>query len=90
MALSSNFDAFKVQTLENILAQTAAPNVPEWPSYGNFRQVTQTRIFLKGHPKAAFSEKVQTGDQGKLFKNRPKRCPPWKAQKHTDANGIIL
>ena len=29
MALSSNFDAFKVQTLENILAQTAAPNVLE-------------------------------------------------------------
>ena len=41
MALSSNFDAFKVQTLENILAQTAAPTVLEWPSYGNFCEVIQ-------------------------------------------------
>ena len=28
--------------------------------------------FLQGHPKPAFSEKVQRGDQGKFFKNRPK------------------
>ena len=81
MALPSNLYAFKVQTLENILAQTAAPNVPEWPSYGNFRQVTQTRIFLKGHPKAAFSEKVQTGEQGKFLKNRPKSGPRLKGPK---------
>ena len=47
MALSSNLYAFKVQTLENILAQTAAPNVPEWPSYGNFRKVTQNLHFRK-------------------------------------------
>ena len=31
--------------------------------------------FWQGHPKAAFSEKVQRGDQRKFFKNRPKRCP---------------
>ena len=37
--------------------------------------------FLQGHPKAAFSEKVQKGDQGKLFKNRPKRCPRLKGLK---------
>ena len=30
---------------QKILVQKAAPKVPEWPSYGNFRQVTQTRIF---------------------------------------------
>ena len=28
--------------------------------------------FLRGHSKPAFSEKVQTGDQGKFFKNRRK------------------
>ena len=28
--------------------------------------------FLQGHPKPAFSEKVQRGDQGKFLKNRPK------------------
>ena len=30
--------------------------------------------FLQGHPKPAFSEKVQRGDQKKFFKNRQKRC----------------
>ena len=39
MALSSNLFAFKVQT--------AAPKVPEWPSYGNFREVIQNLHFLK-------------------------------------------
>ena len=47
MALSSNQYALKVQRLEMILAHKAAIKVPEWPSYGNFRQVTQTRIFWK-------------------------------------------
>ena len=28
--------------------------------------------FSQGHPKPAFSEKVQRGDQGKFLKNRPK------------------
>ena len=37
--------------------------------------------FLQGHPKPAFSEKVQKGDQGKFFKNRPKGCPRWKGPK---------
>ena len=45
MALFSNSYALKGQTLEKILAQIAALKVPEWPSYGNFRQVTQTLIF---------------------------------------------
>ena len=27
--------------------------------------------FLEGHPKPEFSEKVQRGDKGKFFKNRP-------------------
>ena len=46
--------------------------------------------FLQGHPKPAFSEKVQRGDQGKFFKNRPKSGPRLKGQKHSAANGIIL
>ena len=44
MALSSNQYARKVQRLDKILAHKAAPKVPEWLSYGNFPQVTQTRI----------------------------------------------
>ena len=36
---------------------------------------------LQGHPKPAFSEKVQRGDQGKFFKNRPKRRPRLKGLK---------
>ena len=67
MALSYNLNAFKVQTLENILAQTAAPNVPEWLSYGNFREV--------------ISEKVQREEKKKFFKNRPKTKPRLKGRK---------
>ena len=130
------------------MAQTAAPKVPEWPSYGNFLKVTQQPHFLKkckrglreiflkiaqkdglpgkaktytgtngiilylvcaeraktgqnfgakngsksapmaklwqfwqGHPKPAFSEKVQKGDQGKFLKNRPKTSPRLKGPK---------
>ena len=62
IALSSNFYAFKVPTLENILAQTAAPKVPEWPSYGNFCKVTQNPHFLKkckGGTKGNFSKIAQ-------------------------------
>ena len=32
----------------------------------------------EGHPKPAFSEKVQRGDQEKFFKNRPKSSPRLK------------
>ena len=34
--------------------------------------------FLQGHPKPAFSEKVQRGDQGNFFKNRQKGSPRFK------------
>ena len=134
-----------MQRLKKTLGQKAAPKRPEWPSYNNFRNVTQDPHFLKkskggtkgnfskiaqkvalvwkaqkhsgakniilclvwtwgaktakdfgsksgsksariaklwqfsqGHPKAPFSEKVQRGDQGKFFKNRPKSGPPFK------------
>ena len=47
MALSSNQYPLKVQRLDKILAHKAPPKVPEWPSYGNFRHITQTLIFWK-------------------------------------------
>ena len=148
MALSRNQYALKVQRLEKIVAQKAAPKVPEWPSYGHFCEVIQNPHFLKkgtggsrkifqksskkqtsferpkstlaqmalssnqyalkgqrlekilgqksgsksarmaklwqflqGHPKPAFSVKVQRGDQGKCFKNRPKSGPRLKGLK---------
>ena len=37
--------------------------------------------FLQGHPKPAFSEKVQREDQAKFFKNRPKSSPRLKGPK---------
>ena len=81
MALSSNLYAFKVQTLENILAQTAAPKVPEWPSYGNFCNVTQKPHFLK---------KCKGGTKGNFSKILQKVAFALEATKHSRANGIIL
>ena len=46
--------------------------------------------FRQGPPKAAFSEKVQRGDQEKFFKNRPKSTLASKGQQHSCANVIIL
>ena len=63
---------FKVQTLENILAQTAAPKVPEWPSYGNFREVIENPHFLK---------ECKGGTRGNFFKNRSKSKPRLKGRK---------
>ena len=37
--------------------------------------------FSQGHSKPAFSAKVQRGDQGKFFKNRPKCSPRLKGPK---------
>ena len=37
--------------------------------------------FLQGHPKPVFFSKVQRGDQGKFFKNRPKGSPRLKGPK---------
>ena len=37
--------------------------------------------FSQGHPKPAFSEKVQTGEQGKFLKNRQKSGPRLKGLK---------
>ena len=48
----------------------AAPKVPEWPSYGSFGKVTQNPHFLKT---------CKEGTKENFSKNRPKRCPRWKA-----------
>ena len=81
MALSSNLYALKLQRLEKILAQTAAPKVPEWPSYGNFREVIQNPHFLK---------KCKWGTKGNFSKIAQKVAIVWKAQKHSGAKGSIL
>ena len=81
MALSPNLYALKVQRLETILAQKAAPKVPEWQTYGKFCKVTLNPHFLqkcKGGTKKNFSKIAQTV------------AFVWKAQKDTGANGIIL
>ena len=59
----------------------AAPKVPEWPSYGNFCKVTQNPHFLK---------KYKGGTKGNFSKIAQKVALPWKAQKHSGANGILL
>ena len=61
-----------MQRLEKILAQKADPKVPDLPKLWQFSQ---------RHPKPAFSEKRQRGDQGKFFKNRQKRGPRLKGPK---------
>ena len=65
-ALSFNQNAVKVQRLEKILAQKAAPIMPEWPRYGNFCKVTQNPHFLK---------KFKGGTKGNFLKNRPESSP---------------
>ena len=57
--LSSKFYALKVQRLEKILAQKAAPKGPEWLSYSNSRKVIQNPHFLKsakGGPREIFQK----------------------------------
>ena len=46
--------------------------------------------FLQGHPKHAFSEKVQRGTKGNFSKIAQEVALAWKTQKHSAANGIIL
>ena len=62
MSLSSKLHPLIIQRLKKILAQKAAPKLPEWPSYGNFCKVTQNPHFLKkckGRTKANFSNIAQ-------------------------------
>ena len=51
------------------MAQTPAPN--------SARMAMSLRL-SQGHPKHAFSEKVQRGDEEKFFKDRPKNSPHLK------------
>ena len=44
-------------------------------------RMTKLWQFSQRHPRPAFSEKVQRGDQGKFFKNRPKSSPRLKGLK---------
>ena len=54
-----------------------------WGKKSGFKSARMAKLlrFSQGDPKPASSEKVQKGDQGKFFKNRPKGCPRWKRQK---------
>ena len=81
MSLSSNLNPLIVQRPEKILARQAAPKVPEWPSYGNFRKVTENPHFLK---------KCKGGTRGNFSKIAQKEALVWKAQKHSGGNGINL
>ena len=71
MALSSHSYLIKVRGLKKILPQKVAPKVPEWPSYGNFRKVTQTLIFWKS----------AKGGQRGIFKKSPKKLTSIKRPK---------
>ena len=71
-----------MQRLEKILAQKAAPKLPERQSYGNFCKVTVN---------PQFSEKLQKGEPREIFlKTAQKVAVPSKGQEHSGANGIIL
>ena len=61
-ALFSSYYVLLEESLEKILAQKAAPKVPEWPGDGNVCKVTQKRHFLikcKGGTKRNFSKIAQ-------------------------------
>ena len=62
VALSCNYNTFKVQRLGKILAKKAVQRVPDMPSYGNFGMVTKNPHFLKkfkGETKGNFSKIAQ-------------------------------
>ena len=67
--------------MEMILAQTTAPKVSEWASYGNYRKVTQNPHFL---------ENCEGGTKGNFSKIPQKVAFASKAQNYYPANGIIL
>ena len=82
MVLSFNLYPLELKRLENILAQTAAPKVPEWQSYGNFRKVTQNLHFQK---------KCKGERLREVFRKSPKKVAlASKGQLHSGANDIIL
>ena len=74
MALFSNLYALKLQRLEKMLRQTRGAKSARMAKLWQFRQ---------GHPKPAFSEKVQRRDQEKFFTDRPKNSPQLKKANST-------
>ena len=73
-----------MQRQKKSLAQKAAPKRPEWPSYGNFRNVTEDPHFLKkrkqrlqkcpdGQVMAIFSKVTQNQHFQKKCKGETKR-----------------
>ena len=70
-----------MQRLEKILAQKAAPKVPEWQRYGNFCKVALDPHFVK---------KCKGGTKKNFSKIAQKLALVSMAQKHTGAKGIIL
>ena len=70
-----------MQTLDKGFSQTAARKVPEWPSYNNFRKVTQNPHFLK---------KYKSGTNRNFSKIAQTDALALKAQKHSRPNRIIL
>ena len=73
MAFFSNLYALKLQRLEKILRQTSGSKSARMAKLWQFRQ---------GHPKAAFSEKVQRGDEEKFFEV-PQKQPSLKRANST-------
>ena len=70
-----------MQRRKKILAQKAAPKLPESQGYGNFRKVTQELHFLK---------KYKGETQVNFSKIAQKVALDWKAQKHSGARNVIL
>ena len=70
-----------MKRLEKILAQKAAPKLPD---------IAKLWQFLQGYPKLTFSEKAKGEAKGNFSKIVQKLDLVWKAQKHSSANGIIL
>ena len=81
MSLSSILNPLIVQRPEKIFGRKAAPKAPEWPSYSNFRKVTQNPHFLK---------KRKGGTKRNFSKIAKKVALASKGQKHSGGNGIIL
>ena len=73
MALFSNLYALKLQRLGKILRQTSGSKSARMAKLWQFGQ---------GHPKAAFSEKVQRGDEEKFFEV-PQKQPSLKRANST-------
>ena len=73
MVLFSNLYALKLQRLEKIFRQTSGSKSARMAKLWQFKQ---------GHPKPAFSEKVQREDQGKFFEV-PQKQPSLKRANST-------